>query len=119
MILFSCLLGFLVLVSRIPSLASAEQNSDIQPPVSVFTLPLDNGSKNYTFAVNLPTNSEDIYFRLVGPLVYSWIAVGTGSEMKDSLMLLVYLDSAGSSASLTIYETQNALLIDYFYRCDT
>jgi hypothetical protein len=94
---------FIVLFSGIPTLALAQQNSDNQLPTSVFILPLDNGSDNYTFALNLPSNSEDIYFHLSGPAAYSWIAVGTGSEMKDSLMLLVYLDSVGSSASLSAH----------------
>ncbi|QKX59257.1 uncharacterized protein TRUGW13939_06389 [Talaromyces rugulosus] len=96
------LLRFIVLFSGIPTLAFVQQqNSDSQLPVSVFTLPLDNGSENYTFALNLPSDSEEVYFRLAGPAIYSWIAVGTGSEMKDSLMLLVYLDSAGSNVTLS------------------
>lgn len=96
----TCLLRLLVLLSGITTFVSAQQNSDSQPPVSVFTLPLDNGSENYTFALNLPSNSEYVYFYLAGPTAYSWIAVGTGSEMTDSLMFLVYLNSAGSSEFL-------------------
>ncbi|KAH8698675.1 hypothetical protein BGW36DRAFT_396389 [Talaromyces proteolyticus] len=70
-------------------------------PTSVFVLPLENDSRNYTFALNLPSNSEDIYFRLSGPADYSWVAVGTGSEMKDSLMFLLYADAEGTGTTLS------------------
>jgi hypothetical protein len=55
--------------------------------ISVSAASLDNGeSGEYAFALNIPSNSDDIYFHLSGLAKYSWIAVGTGSEMKDSLM---------------------------------
>lgn len=72
--------------------------SDNTLPTSVFVLPLGNDSKNYTFALNLPTNSEDVYFRLSGPADYSWVAVGTGSKMKDSMMFLIYANAAGTGS---------------------
>lgn len=64
-------------------------------PVSVFILPLDNDSGKYTFALNIPSNSDDIYFHLSGPASYSWIVVGTGTEMKDSMMFVVYSNAQG------------------------
>lgn len=66
-------------------------------PGSVFILPLQGPSSNYTFAVNIPENSEDVYFHLSGPTEYSWIAVGTGNQMKDSLMIILYSNEHGDS----------------------
>jgi hypothetical protein len=65
--------------------------------VSTFTLPLGSNSENYTFALNIPDNSSDVYFHLSGPTLYSWVAVGTGQEMKNSLMILLYSDASGKS----------------------
>lgn len=65
-------------------------------PASVFILPLNDGSENYTFGINIPSNSQDLYFHLSGPARYSWIAVGTGSVMKDSLMFVMYSDAHGT-----------------------
>lgn len=75
-------------------LASADTDTS---PASVFILSLDNNDQNYTFAVNIPEDSEDVYFHLSGPADYSWIAVGTGTEMKDSLMVLLYSSASGNS----------------------
>jgi hypothetical protein len=65
---------------------------------SIFNLPVKSGS-NYTFALNIPDGSTDLYFHLSGPTSYSWIAVGTGSKMQDSLMIVIYSNADGSSES--------------------
>ncbi|KAL1962257.1 hypothetical protein VTN77DRAFT_9847 [Rasamsonia byssochlamydoides] len=87
---------FLGLLSTLFSLAKADS-----VPASVFILPLDNNSGNYTFALNIPENSEDVYFHLSGPASYSWIAVGTGTEMKDSLMFIVYSNAQGDGVTVS------------------
>lgn len=63
---------------------------------SIYNLPLGSNS-NYTFALNIPDDSTDLYFHLSGPTSYSWLAVGTGSEMKDSLMIVAYSNADGKS----------------------
>jgi hypothetical protein len=92
------LVNFLgVLCLALASLVLGQTNSDIQnDPISVFVTSPGSGSGNYVFALNVPSNSEDIYFHLSGPADYSWIAVGTGSEMRDSLMFIAYLNSTGN-----------------------
>ncbi|KAJ9209771.1 hypothetical protein DTO166G4_8623 [Paecilomyces variotii] len=70
-------------------------------PGSVFILPLQGPSSNYTFAVNIPENSEDVYFHLSGPTEYSWIAVGTGNQMKDSLMIILYSNEHGDNVTVS------------------
>ncbi|GAD98405.1 conserved hypothetical protein [Paecilomyces variotii No. 5] len=70
-------------------------------PGSVFILPLQKPSTNYTFAVNIPEDSQDVYFHLSGPTDYSWVAVGTGDEMKDSLMILLYSNRHGDNVTVS------------------
>ncbi|EED18567.1 conserved hypothetical protein [Talaromyces stipitatus ATCC 10500] len=70
-------------------------------PISVFVTSPGSGSGNYVFALNVPSNSGDIYFHLSGPAAYSWVAVGTGSKMKDSLMFIAYLNSTGNGVTLS------------------
>jgi hypothetical protein len=53
---------------------------------------------NFTFAINLAQDSQDLFFHLSGPTKFSWIAVGTGKEMTNSLMFVTYANSDGSSA---------------------
>jgi hypothetical protein len=61
---------------------------DAAPSASTFVLP--RGGSNLTFSINVDKNSNDIYFRLVANADNSWVAVGAGSEMKDTLMFVAY-----------------------------
>jgi len=72
-----------------------------QTSYSVFTypVPVPNSNSNLTFALNLPPDSGDLFFHLSGPSRYSWIAIGFGSEMKDSLMFVEYVSADGKSTS--------------------
>lgn len=92
------LVNFLwVLSLALSSLVLGQTDNDVQhDPISVFVTSPGSGSRSYVFALNFPSNSEDIYFHLSGPAAYSWVAVGTGSEMKDSLMFIAYLNSTGN-----------------------
>lgn len=65
--------------------------------MSIFNLPLPPNTANYTFALTIPDGSTDLYFHLSGPTAYSWIAVGTGSEIADSMMFVMYSNADGSS----------------------
>lgn len=89
-----------ILYLALPSLVFAQTNiNNIQnEPISAFVTSAGSGSSDYVFALNIPSNSEDIYFHLSGPAAYSWIAVGTGSRMKNSLMFLAYLNATGNGA---------------------
>ncbi len=42
-----------------------------------------------TFSINLPENSTDVYFYF-SSLAYSWVAIGAGSTMAGSLMMIMY-----------------------------
>jgi hypothetical protein len=67
------------------------------PPSSVFVYNTGFLGSNFTFAINLANTSQDLFFHLNGPSQFSWIAVGTGSEMKNSLMFIAYPSSDGKS----------------------
>ena len=77
-----------------PSVSAASTTN----AASIYNLQLGSSS-NYTFALNIPDDSADLYFHLSGPTSYSWLAVGTGNEMKDSLMIVVYSSADGKSVS--------------------
>jgi hypothetical protein len=45
---------------------------------------------NITFAATAVKENGDLYFHIEAPAENSWVAVGTGSGMKGSLMWVVY-----------------------------
>lgn len=69
-------------------------------PASTFVLDGGDGS-NLTFALNIPSNSDDLYFHMSGPAGNDWIAVGLGKEMKGSLMLITYTAADGHNVTVS------------------
>lgn len=86
-------LSYIVLLSTLHPFGLADST-----PASVFILPLGDGSQNLTFAASIPSGSDDLYFHLAGPASYAWVAVGTGREMKDSLMFILYSNANGDGS---------------------
>ena len=84
-------------------------------PSSVFIYDGGFTGSNITFAINLASDSEDLYFHLNGPSKFSWIAIGTGDEMQDSLMFIAYASSDGSS---TYRELRSFVILKYSTRHD-
>ncbi|KAI2746649.1 hypothetical protein DTO013E5_150 [Penicillium roqueforti] len=80
------------------ALASAVSDSTT---TSIFNLPLSQNQANFIFAINIPDGSTDLYFHMSGPTDYSWIAVGTGNEMKDSLMFVIYSKANGENITFS------------------
>ncbi|KAG5743419.1 hypothetical protein H9Q70_013869 [Fusarium xylarioides] len=48
----------------------------------------------YTWAV--PSSTSSLYIRLEAPTSYQWVALGTGSRMSGSTMLVIYQDGSGN-----------------------
>lgn len=48
----------------------------------------------YTWAV--PSSTSSLYIRLEAPTTYQWVALGTGSRMSGSTMLVIYQDGSGN-----------------------
>lgn len=64
---------------------------------AVSTLYLDK--TRTIFSINLANDSDDLYFYFGSEYCLSWVAIGTGHEMKHSLMLIMYPTKNGSSLS--------------------
>ena len=96
------------------------------PSASTFVLNGSNGDSNFSFSINVANDSDDLYFRLEGPIGNSWIAVGAGDSMAGSLMFVVYAAQAAGSEFILLSEpTQlgdgcscNGWLTLYDNRCD-
>jgi hypothetical protein len=55
-----------------------------------------------SFALNVPTDSNDLYFSLTGPGDGSWLAIGLGSDqMANALMMIAYPTSNGSYVTVS------------------
>lgn len=61
-----------------------------------------SNDKSVSFGLNVPSNSNDLYFSLSGPDSQSWIAVGMGSrKMDNSFMILAYRGSTGNNVTIS------------------
>lgn len=88
---------FAIFCLGLSNLVSGKTENDFtNDPISIFATSVDEGDNDYVFAVNVASGSNDLYFHLSAPAAYSWIAVGTGSEMSDSLMFIAYANSTGN-----------------------
>ena len=55
-----------------------------------------------SLALNVPNDSDDLYFSLTGPGDGSWLAFGLGSDqMANSLMIIAYPTSNGSYVTVS------------------
>ncbi|KAJ5160294.1 uncharacterized protein N7482_007298 [Penicillium canariense] len=91
---FNLNIGLFLCIIDLVSAASASNFA------SIFNLPVTSSS-NFTFALNIPNGSTDLNFHLSGPTDYSWIAVGTGDKMKDSLMFVVYSNAGQNNVTIS------------------
>jgi len=73
----------------------ATADSSTRPAVSNLYI----SDAQVTIAINLPPNSNDLNFYIQSPTWYSYFALGIGSEMANSLMLVVY--SAADNQRMT------------------
>ncbi|KAF2666352.1 CBD9-like protein [Microthyrium microscopicum] len=56
---------------------------------------------NFGFILTLDKATGDIRFRIAGPSTYSYIAFGTGNEMTDSMMFILYRGSTQNKVTLS------------------
>jgi hypothetical protein len=52
------------------------------------------------FSVNIANDSSDVFIYFTSP-AYSWVGVGFGDGMANSLMLIMYPSKDGNSKSLS------------------
>lgn len=75
------------------TLAQVQKTSTPLPPAaSTFYL----AETETQFSVNIANDSSDVYLYFASP-AYSWVGVGFGQQMEDSLMLIMYPDVNGNS----------------------
>lgn len=58
-------------------------------------------SSNICYRVAVPeaaaaSGSGNLYFQIEAPTSYTWVALGTGSQMRGSYMFIMYTDGAGN-----------------------
>lgn len=93
-------LSLSTLVSMFSTLVSAHVNDTapgsndtvLVPAASTFYL----SQTETQFSINIANDSSDVYFYFASP-AYSWVGVGFGSHMQNSLMLVMYPDADGNS----------------------
>ncbi|KAF5667414.1 cellobiose dehydrogenase [Fusarium denticulatum] len=55
----------------------------------------DASSSKVCYSWAVPSSSSSLYVRLEAPTFYQWVALGTGSRMSGSTMLVIYQDGSG------------------------
>ncbi|KAH7308486.1 hypothetical protein B0I35DRAFT_398837 [Stachybotrys elegans] len=58
--------------------------------------PADADDVRYEWTVPDDGRSEDLYLRMSAPDVYSWFALGIGTQMKGARIILIYQDGDGN-----------------------
>ncbi|EXA35203.1 hypothetical protein FOVG_13964 [Fusarium oxysporum f. sp. pisi HDV247] len=56
----------------------------------------DASSGKVCYSWALPSSTSSLYIRLEAPTTYQWVALGTGSGMSGSTMLVIYQDGSGN-----------------------
>ena len=96
MVAFGSVSLVLITLSVHLGLTSAQTKNDhkVVPAASTFYLP----ETETQFSVNIANDSSDVYFYFASP-AYSWVGVGFGGQMENSLMLIMYPNADGDSTS--------------------
>ncbi|KAG9568841.1 CBD9-like protein, partial [Aureobasidium melanogenum] len=89
-------------ISALASNLSRDTTQNVSLPVFVHG---SSGQPDLVFSMSASTNGS-LALYLAGAFKHSWIAVGTGTEMQDSMMFIVYGDKTKHGATLsTRYST--------------
>lgn len=88
------LIAFALSFFSFSAFAQAQDNTTFVPAASTFYVP----ETETQFSVNIANDSSDVYFYFASP-AYSWVGVGFGAHMENSLMLIMYPDADGNSTS--------------------
>lgn len=94
------LIAFACSVFSFSTFAQAQNNTTFVPAASTFYVP----ETETQFSVNIANDSSDVYLYFASP-AYSWVGVGFGEQMENSLMLIMYSDADGNS---TFYQSARA-----------
>lgn len=89
----------------ISTLAQGQNDSTPIPAASTFYL----SDTETQFSINIAEDSSDVYFYFASP-AYSWVGVGFGQQMENSLMLIMYPDASGDSTPFLATDTTETVL---------
>jgi len=73
-------------------------NAHNTSPVSASTFYLDETETQ--FSINVANDSQDVFLYFTSP-AYSWVGVGFGQKMEDSLMLVMYPSENGDNVTVS------------------
>jgi hypothetical protein len=94
------LIAFALTFFTVCAFAQAQNNTSLVPAASTFYVQ----ETETQFSVNIANDSSDVYFYFASP-AYSWVGVGFGAQMENSLMLIMYPDADGNSTSHLVSTT--------------
>lgn len=89
---FKILTTFALSVFLTVTSAQAQNDTNMIPAASTFYVE----ETETQFSVNIANDSSDVYLYFASP-AYSWVGVGFGGQMDNSLMLIMYPDANGDS----------------------
>ncbi|KAJ4374771.1 hypothetical protein N0V83_001847 [Neocucurbitaria cava] len=79
-----------------PALISAQNTTAATTAASTFYL----DETQTQFSVNIANDSSDVFIYFTSP-AYSWVSVGFGDKMADSLMLVMYPNNNGDNVTIS------------------
>lgn len=88
----------LLLLSLLTFSVTADDTSNATSSVFVYN---GTSGEQFVFALNVEQDTGDLYMHMSCPAGNSWMGVGIGDEMKDSLMFVAYASSNGSGVTLS------------------
>ncbi|KAL1650537.1 hypothetical protein SLS61_006003 [Didymella pomorum] len=90
------LIAFALTFFTVCAFAQAQNNTSLVPAASTFYVQ----ETETQFSVNIANDSSDVYFYFASP-AYSWVGVGFGAQMENSLMLIMYPDADGNNITIS------------------
>jgi hypothetical protein len=80
----------------LPLLTSAQNSTTSSIPASTFFL----AETETQFSLNIASDSDDVQIYFASP-AYSWVGVGFGQEMENSLMFIMYANQRGDNVTIS------------------
>lgn len=78
------------------SIAASDANRGV-----VFVTDTSGADDPFVFALNVDNDGDDFYFHMSAPSNRAWMSVGTGEEMDNSFMIVVYAGSNGKDITIS------------------
>ncbi|KAF2764436.1 CBD9-like protein, partial [Teratosphaeria nubilosa] len=90
-----------LLAISVLTLALRTTAASISNASAVFVYNDEQSNEQFVFAYAVDSTGNDIYIHMSAPAGNAWMAVGAGSSMKDTLMLIAYASKNGTGMTLS------------------